>query len=155
MAAPPFRHAVAIVGWDDNYDRSNFNLTPPGNGIWIIKNSWGPDWGEGGYFYLSYYDSYAGNDPAVFNNVEATSNYSRSYQYDPLGNTGSRGYSTGDLSAWGANIFTAVANENLTAISTYAMSPNTTAEIYIYTGVSGDNPSSGQLRLSRYRPVPP
>lgn len=150
----PTDHAVAIVGWDDNYDRSNFNLTPPGNGAWIIKNSWGPDWGEGGYFYLSYYDSYAGNDPTVFNNVEATSNYSRSYQYDPLGNTGSRGYSTGDLSAWGANIFTAVANENLTAISTYAMSPNTTAEIYIYTGVSGDNPSSGQLRLSQTAQFP-
>ncbi|MDD3305531.1 MAG: lectin like domain-containing protein [Acetobacterium sp.] len=145
----PTDHAVAIVGWDDNYDRNNFNITPPGNGAWIIKNSWGTNWGEGGYFYLSYYDTYAGNKATVFNNAEATSNYNRSYQYDPLGNTSSRGYSTSDQSAWGANIFTAAASENLTAISTYAMSPNTTAEIYIYTGVSGDNPSSGQLRLTQ------
>lgn len=35
-------HDVALVGWDDNYDRNNFNNTPPGNGAWIIRNSWGP-----------------------------------------------------------------------------------------------------------------
>lgn len=145
----PTDHAVAIVGWDDNYDRNNFNITPPGNGAWIIKNSWGTNWGEDGYFYLSYHDTHAGNKATVFNNAEATSNYNRSYQYDPLGNTSSRGYSTSDGSAWGANIFTATASENLTAIATYAMSPNTTAEISIYTGVSSGNPSSGQLRATQ------
>ncbi|MDP2854707.1 MAG: C1 family peptidase [Smithellaceae bacterium] len=31
-------HMVAIVGYDDEEQ------------AWIIKNSWGPDWGEGGYF---------------------------------------------------------------------------------------------------------
>ena len=78
-------HCACIVGWDDDYDASNFKFTPPGNGAWIVKNSWGSetdlipdglvaadgttrdanggDWGivdenglHTGYFYLSYYD---------------------------------------------------------------------------------------------------
>lgn len=142
-------HDVVIVGWDDNYDRNNFAMTAPGNGAWIVRNSWGTDWGEAGYFYLSYYDSYAGVNPTAFNNAEATSNYSRSYQYDPLGKTSARGYDTGDRTSWGANIFTAAASENLTAISTYALSPNTTAEIRIYTDVSPGAPTSGQLRATQ------
>lgn len=36
-------HAIAIVGWDDNYAIENFNENqrPTKNGAWIIRNSWG------------------------------------------------------------------------------------------------------------------
>lgn len=36
-------HSVLIIGWDDNYDKTNFNEShrPTNNGAWIIKNSWG------------------------------------------------------------------------------------------------------------------
>lgn len=34
-------HVVCIVGWDDDYGASNFKDTPPDNGAWIVKNSWG------------------------------------------------------------------------------------------------------------------
>ncbi len=53
-------HAISIVGWDDNYNRNNFNKGENGkslgkkNGAWICKNSSGTDFGDGGYFYLSY-----------------------------------------------------------------------------------------------------
>lgn len=50
-------HGVLIVGWDDNYSRNNFLITPPGDGAWIVKNSWGTQWGDNGYFYVSYYDT--------------------------------------------------------------------------------------------------
>lgn len=49
-------HDVAVIGWDDNYPKENFKITPPGNGAWIIKNSWADNWGEKGYAYISYYD---------------------------------------------------------------------------------------------------
>lgn len=36
-------HAVSIIGWDDEYEISNFNSEhqPSKKGAWIIKNSWG------------------------------------------------------------------------------------------------------------------
>ena len=34
-------HEVLIVGWDDEYSASNFRETPPGDGAWICRNSWG------------------------------------------------------------------------------------------------------------------
>ncbi len=77
-------HAVAIVGWDDNFDRNKFNTPPPGNGAFIVKNSWNTDWGENGYFYVSYYDSRIGGYNAVFT-AESADNYNYIYQYDPLG----------------------------------------------------------------------
>ncbi len=49
-------HEVLIIGWDDEYSASNFKYTPPGDGAWICKNSWGTNVGEQGCFYLSYYD---------------------------------------------------------------------------------------------------
>jgi C1A family cysteine protease len=37
-----YKHAMVIVGYDDKN--------------WIIKNSWGPDWGEGGFMRVSKMD---------------------------------------------------------------------------------------------------
>ena len=49
-------HAVSIVGWDDNFPKEKFAITHPGDGAWIVKNSWGPGWGDNGFLYVSYYD---------------------------------------------------------------------------------------------------
>ncbi len=38
-------HGVTLVGWDD---------TQGADGVWIIRNSWGPGWGEGGYMRIEY-----------------------------------------------------------------------------------------------------
>ena len=50
-----FDHAATIVGWDDDYDKNKFGPTKPSrNGAWIVKNSWGTNKFDSGYFYLSY-----------------------------------------------------------------------------------------------------
>ena len=40
----PTDHVAALVGWDDN----------DGEGFWILRNSWGSEWGESGYMRIKY-----------------------------------------------------------------------------------------------------
>jgi len=46
--APRAGHAVTIVGYDDN------KVTKDGKGAFKLVNSWGPGWGDNGYFWMSY-----------------------------------------------------------------------------------------------------
>ena len=137
-------HDITVVGWDDNYSAANFLVTPAGNGAFLIKNSWGTYWGLGGFFWLSYYDTSFGNyTSAVFSGNQPVTNYTRKYEYDPLGWTTSMGYPTPP--AWFANVFIAQASEQLQAWSTYVASDNSPYTVQIYTGVTGA-PTSGTLQ---------
>ncbi len=139
-------HGVAIVGWQDNYDKNKFKEIPPGNGAFIVRNSWGDDWGEDGYFYVSYHDSYfaAMGWNAAFKKAEPTSNYKEIYEYDPSGFTTSLGYPP-TSKAWFANIFNAQSNTPLKAVSFYAIGATIKYTIYIYTNVNANDPISGIL----------
>ena len=138
-------HCVTLVGWDDNYSRNNFSRIPAGNGAFIVKNSWGPEWGDNGYFYVSYYDnSFAwGNYLYSFAGVEETDNYDSIYQYDYLGMTSSFGGSS--TTGWGAAMFVADEDAKISAAGFYALEPNTSYTAYVYTDCSSGKPRSGKL----------
>ncbi len=131
-------HAVTIVGWDDNRAISG----AAGPGAFLIKNSWGSGWGDGGYFWISYYDSKVAKQ-----NLLVTSNplntYDAIYQYDPLGWTASMGY--GSTTAWGANVFTSAGNEQISAVGFYSEVPNTQYQVFIYK-----NPTNGPVNPGGY-----
>jgi hypothetical protein len=158
-------HAVVIVGWDDAYPRDRFrdDKRPPGDGAFIVRNSWGPDWGDHGYFYLSYYDRSAG-DFTAFHNAQRTSDYTQVYQYDPLGWTHSVGLANAPRSvAWFANVFpVAPAAPIIEAVSFYTPVAGSSYVISVFDGVAPKDPSSarkiitrrGTLELAGYHTVP-
>lgn len=140
----PVNHNICLVGWDDNYDRNNFLNPPPGDGAFIVRNSWGSEWGDGGYFYISYYDTLlATQGGCAFSNTENTTNYNQVYQYDPYGLVNMTGFSS--QTAWFSNVFAANTTNPLKAASFYSLTPNSTYNVSVYLNPQNGNPTSGVL----------
>lgn len=122
-------HDVVIVGWDDNYPKERFTHQPEEDGAFICKNSWGTEFGEDGYFYVSYCDANICNKAVVYTRVGAADDYSKIYQSDLLGWIGQLGFGKED--AYFANVYTAGKNEELSAVAFYATDKNTDFEVYL------------------------
>lgn len=147
-------HAVTIVGFDDDYASTNFKsgTTPTGNGAWLIRNSWGRDWGNDGTFWISYEDPNL-NSFTQFQ-AQMSDFYTNQYSYDPLGFVNSSGIGTETV--YTAAIFAtegdSAANipEVIKAVGFYATAPNIQYVIDVYTKVTAGKPRSGTKATSTY-----
>ncbi|MDO5861068.1 Ig-like domain repeat protein, partial [Methanobrevibacter sp.] len=116
-------HAVTIVGWDDNFSKDNFRWGSDieGNGAWIVKNSWGDDWEDNGYYYVSYYDANFARpldeNCAYTIILNDTIRFDKNYQYDIAGMTDY--FLNSSSKVWYKNVFISTSDEYLAAVSTY------------------------------------
>lgn len=145
-------HAIVIVGWDDDYPKENFNTTPNADGAWIVRNSWGDEWGEDGYFYISYEDVSlgCGNGASVMI-ADTADNYDNNYFYSNAISYDWRGYYGKVAQVYQVKGISA-GKEQLKAVSLMLGSTNTNYEIQIYKNpelVDGvvQNPESGTAML--------
>lgn len=149
-------HAVYVIGWSDAIPASSFKIAPPGNGAWLIKNSWGSDRGpDAGYFWLSYYDPSISNVYAMdFETIESVDNI---YQYDGYwGNGISYFYlptSANPKTLSYANVFEAQGDEILTRVSYYAMNTYANITASVYLNVPGDAVTSGTLVSTKQQTI--
>ena len=128
-------HDIIIVGWDDHFPKEYFTITPEEDGAFICKNSWGTEFGEEGYFYVSYEDANIGTTNVVYSKLGADDNYDHIYQADLLGWTGVLGYDRSD--AYFANVYTAGKDEELAAVSFYATDQATKYQVYVVKEFNG------------------
>ena len=159
-------HVISIVGWDDNFPKENFLITPPGDGAWIIKNSWGSEWGDNGFFYISYYDQ----SIAISRNISDISNftvglifdntvpYNKNYQYDVswfgnfISNEGNISY---------CNVFESLDDDLIAGVGTFFDGEGINYKIQIYVNdqlkltQEGLSPYIGYhtIKLNDYIPI--
>ncbi|MCQ2462233.1 MAG: lectin like domain-containing protein [Clostridia bacterium] len=144
-------HAVTIIGWDDNYSKNNFGgaagtVIPSANGAWLVKASYGTDYGDKGYIWISYKDASLLKSEAVYYDYAGADNYEHNYQYDGGQNFGY--YEVKSGCGYMANNFTAVNDEILKAVSFYTVDTDTMYDITVFT----DIPSSGVPVLGTAEP---
>ena len=155
----PATHAVAIVGWDDDYPAANFIITPPGNGAWIIKNSYGNESFDDGYVYISYYDtimSMKGEGIGIV--VENIENYTKNYQTDIIGDV--RIHTESETYSY-RNSYRSIGDDLISAVGTYfdRQGEEYCLEIYINNALkltqNGSAPFRGfhTIKLAKEIPV--
>ena len=145
-------HAVALIGWDDDYPAANFTADkfgkkPSKNGAWLIRNSWGTDKDfPDGCFWMSYEQNVSFG--TAFSMAQADDSLT-TYTHSDLGWALSWGMGDeGDKVFYGANVFKAGSQEvKLEEIGFYTTDNNAEAEFSVY--VSDEKPTASTLTVGR------
>ncbi|MBR1486134.1 MAG: hypothetical protein IJ597_02635, partial [Synergistaceae bacterium] len=131
-------HAVLLVGWDDEYPVTNFKIKPSSKGAWLVRNSQGENFGDGGYFWLSYSQAKENelgmDDLRAFIVREAPEiQENQTTENQPLQVQGhdESGKNKNITSAWSSAIFQSDRDEDLIRIAFYTTDNNASYEIYV------------------------
>jgi C1A family cysteine protease len=81
-------HAGVIVGWNDTL------TTAGGTGAWIVRNTYGASFGQGGYYYISYNDSQFTKYNGYWPQIQIFDPTATIRQYDNIGGYWGTGFGT-------------------------------------------------------------
>lgn len=112
-------HAISIVGWDDEKE------------AWLVRNTWGPTWGDDGYFWVSYKDTEVDKKCVSFNSFISTKEIDNVYTYSKTGSTGDFGFVQANKPTSILIAYDIEKGESIEYISTYIVHPNTKVQIVV------------------------
>jgi outer membrane autotransporter protein len=137
-------HAVSLVGWDDH---------PPegGPGCWILRNSWGDDWGKDGYMRIAYTSARAAIRTASLHykpwSAYGFGNFHTVNRSDLVADVDATGFQTvaRGLYDWGGNEASMVNNGTIQAEADVSGSPPYVHGMFLWAGDAARLENNGRI----------
>jgi C1A family cysteine protease len=117
-------HAISIIGWNDNKK------------AWLVRNTWGEQWGDKGYFWVSYKDTEIDKRCTSFNGFISTDKIDNVYTYSKSNSNARIGFEANEPTTV-LIAYEIEKDESIEYIATYIPHPNTKLRIVV-RGTNGE-----------------